>query len=399
MRLLNGLFTTGCIGLLLAGCGADDEKDSGSDGGSSPVSDLDSDTDTDADSDTDGDGDGDTDSDTDGDTDSDMDSDTDGDTDSDTDSDTDGDTDSDTDSDAEGLASTYPGDLGIESDPAVVWVENFEEANVPEVTARYDDFKNPDGMQLVSDIPDQSAGSASMRFTAGGDNSATDLYKQFAPGYEELFIRYYVKYVSNTAYHHTGVWVGGYNPPLSYPYPHAGEKPEGDDRFSVSFEPVGDSTELDFYNYWMKMHSWRAEPTGATGDYYGNKLVNQSIPLHEDEWICVEIHINLNPDPTQGEGAELGLWLNDTAIQQFNDQSPLGYWIRDKFCPEDTTASQCVDYHEPNDALVPLDLQYRNTTDLKLNYFWPQNYISTSPAGDVYYDDMVVATSYIGCLR
>jgi hypothetical protein len=303
-----------------------------------------------------------------------------------TDSDSDADLDSDTDVNTNGLASKYPRDVGIETDSAVVWVENFEEATVSAVMARYDDH-NSSGMQLVSDVPQASSGSKSMRFTAGGGNSATDFYKRFTPGYDQLFVRYYVKYVSNTIYHHTGVWVGGYNPPLNWPSPGAGTVPNGDDRISISFEPTEWQT-LDFYNYWMKMH-----------DSWGNSLVHQSIPLHEDKWICIELHIKLNPSPGTGAGAELGVWLDDTSIEQFSDESPIGYWIRDKFCPNTTTASECADWHQPTDEQVPLDLQFRNTTDLKLNYFWPQNYISSDTAGDVYFDDMVVATSKIGCIR
>ena len=50
-------------------------------------------------------------------------------------------------------------------------------------------------------------------------------------------------------------------------------------------------------------------------------------------------------------------------------------------------------------TLVPLDLQYRSTADLKLNAFWPQNYITEGGAGDVFYDDMVIAKSRIGCIQ
>jgi hypothetical protein len=72
----------------------------------------------------------------------------------------------------------------------------------------------------------------------GGGPTATDLYKNLAPGYDELFVRYYAKYQSGVEWHHTGVWVGSYNPALDYPSPQAGLKPNGDDRFSISFEPV-----------------------------------------------------------------------------------------------------------------------------------------------------------------
>ena len=37
--------------------------------------------------------------------------------------------------------------------------------------------------------------------------------------------------------------------------------------------------------------------------------------------------------------------------------------------------------------------------DLKLNAFWPQNYITDPVAGSVWFDDMVIAKQRIGCLR
>src|SRR5213596_2672030 len=75
------------------------------------------------------------------------------------------------------LADRYPCDRGIAGDPAVVWAESFEEGSVSAVTSRYDDYKNAGGMALVPDKPSGSCGAASLKLTAGGAASATDLYK------------------------------------------------------------------------------------------------------------------------------------------------------------------------------------------------------------------------------
>lgn len=283
-----------------------------------------------------------------------------------------------------------------------MWVENFEEATVNDFTARYDDFKNAPGMTLDTQKPAKSTGAHSMQLVASGTGAnATDFYKSLTPGYEELFVRYYAKYQSNVQWHHTGVWVGGYNPPIPYPSPQAGLKPNGDDRFSVSFEPMEQAAtpRMDFYNYWMKMHSWMDTPMGTTA-YYGNSLIHQTAVVAPDAWMCVEIHIKLNPGPSSGAGAELGLWVDDQSIQQFTDSAPLGYWTKDKFCPEGVDSSECTNYPPPaGTTLIPLDLQYRSTTALKLNAFWPQNYITSGGDGSVWYDDMVVATARVGCIQ
>jgi hypothetical protein len=301
----------------------------------------------------------------------------------------------------EGLIATkHPGDVGIGSDPAVVWTEDFEEGSTAALLARYDD-KKPDGLALDADVPPKSSGAASGKLTASAAGpNAVDFYKNFSSGYEELFVRYYAKYQANAPWHHTGVWIGGYNPPSRWPSPQAGLKPDGDDRFHVSFEPMeqGPAPRMDFYNYWMKMHSWMDQPSGDTA-YYGNSLVHEPTLTAKDTWQCFEIHVKLNPSPASGAGAELGLWVDDQSIIQFTDASPLGYWIKDKFCPEAATGGECTDYRPASPALAPLDLQYRNTADLKLTAFWPQNYITDGGAGAVWYDDMVIAQARVGCIR
>ncbi|TMB54107.1 MAG: hypothetical protein E6J47_08485, partial [Chloroflexi bacterium] len=226
-----------------------------------------------------------------------------------------------------GLAAQYPCDQGIAGDPAVVFAEDFEEGTVSQVTARYDDFKNPSGMALVADKPAQSCGAASMRLAAGGPNSATDLFKQL-PGNDELYVRWYVKYQAGIPWHHTGVWFGGYNPPIPYPNPQAGVRPNGDDRVSFALEPVWGSgapnPRLDFYNYWMKMHTC----SGCGGYYWGNALVSrQSFTADDNQWMCIEVHAKLNPDPASGAGAVLEVWKNDALVQRFDQQRGRGYWV------------------------------------------------------------------------
>ena len=305
------------------------------------------------------------------------------------------------------LASHYPGDVGIDSDPAVIWHENFEEGTVAAVVARYDDHSNDPGMQLVADVPPRSSGSASIKWTAGGSGAnATDVFKQL-PDHDEIWARWYVKYQAGIPWHHTGVWIGGYNPSETYPNPQAGLLPTGDDRFSVSIEPVfnvgAEPLRLDFYNYWMQMHSWMATPDPSTGTaYYGNSLVHQNaFTADEGQWMCIEVHIKLNTDPSSATGGVLEVWKNDALVRSFGEQGALGDWLRDKFCPQSADGSECTDYPpDPDTTMIPLNLQYRSTSNLHINAFWPQNYITdTTTAGSVQYDDMVVATERIGCLQ
>jgi hypothetical protein len=297
------------------------------------------------------------------------------------------------------LAQKYPGDVGIASDPSVVWSENFEEGSVSGVLARYSSDTNPAGMMLASDHPANSSGQHAMELTAGGSTTATDFYKSFGTGYDELYYRYYVKYLGSGPWHHSGLWFGGYNPPLSYPSPHAGTKPTGSDRFSIGLEPNPDFTgvPMDFYAYWMGMHSWMTNPTGSTA-YYGNSLIHDAeFRMQSNTWVCYEVHLKLNPDPTNGTGAVLEVWQNDNLIRRFDDTGPYGYWVKDKFCPNDADGTECTAYRPANPVLTLLNQQWRSTTALKINYFWPQNYNDASTKSSLLLDDMVVAKQRIGC--
>jgi hypothetical protein len=298
------------------------------------------------------------------------------------------------------IAADHPGDVGIENDPDVVWTEDFEEGSTAAMLARYED-KKPDGLTLDTDVPAQSSGRTSGKLVASGAGpNAVDFYKKLAPGYDELYVRYYAKYQANVEWHHTGVWVGGYNPASNWPNPQAGLLPSGEDRFAIALEPMeqGEAPRMDSYNYWMRMHSWMDNPSGSTA-YYGNSVIHDPTLVAKAEWQCFEIHVKVNPSPTSGAGAEWGFWVDDRSVIQLTDTSPLGYWVKDKFCSEATVATECTDYRPAAPALVPLDMQVRSTTALNLNYVWPQNYITSGGAGAVWYDDMVVAKRRVGCIR
>jgi hypothetical protein len=79
-------------------------------------------------------------------------------------------------------------------------------------------------------------------------------------------IRYYVKHPAINNYQHSGIWMGGYNPPLAWPNPQAGTKPAGNDRFSASAEQ--NDWNFDHYDYWMGMH------LSNDGNYWGDHLLN-----------------------------------------------------------------------------------------------------------------------------
>lgn len=285
------------------------------------------------------------------------------------------------------LAEEYPDDLGMGTDPAVVWFEDFEEGSLAAIAARYDQVRDNGGWELTSDTPNGSGSGLALHASVG---VAVDLFKQL-PNHDEWWVRWYVSYEAGVTWHHNGMWIGGYNPSTTWPNPNAGSQPNGDDRFSIAIEPMGDGGRFDFYNYWMHMRSWSEPPSS----FWGNTLVHQNdFTVDAETWVCLEIHVRLNSDPSSGAGAVLEVWKNDILVQRFDENGPLGYWIRDKFCPEGADGSECTNYPAP--ATEIMDLQLRSTTQLQLNHFWPQNYDAD---GTLIFDQMVVATRRVGCMR
>src|SRR5205814_1792362 len=185
-----------------------------------------------------------------------------------------------------GIASHYPGDVGIENDPAAVFVEHFNESTLTALFNQWGDVLNGSAMSLVSDAPAGSPypHSLNIPWVGGGVNDGGHLYKVLSPGVDDtLYVRYYVKYPTNGTPHHSGIQVGGYNPPSAWPDPHAGEKPAGNDRFLAGAEQLYNLGSFDHYDYWMGMHA------DSGGTYWGDFLLNNpKVQATRGQWMCVE---------------------------------------------------------------------------------------------------------------
>jgi len=285
-----------------------------------------------------------------------------------------------------GLAARYPGDVGIERDPVVIFVETFEGTSMPELFKRWGDVKNGSAMQLSSDVPPGSPGarSLSIPWTGGGVNNGGHLYKVLNPPVTDvLYVRYYIKYPSAGNFRHTGIWIGGNNPVSAWPDPAAGSKPSGSDRFIAGAEQNTNVTRaFDHYNYWMEM---RPDRSGA---YWGALLLNNpSVQAPRNQWVCVEHMVKLN-NPVSASNGEHAIWLNNTKVSHLGPGFPDGSWSGGIF----TQGAGGTPFP---------GFRWRSTTNLPINWLWLQNYSPDDPPGfssSIKYDHVVVARSYIGCL-
>ena len=303
-----------------------------------------------------------------------------------------------------GLAAKYPGDRGIAGDAAVVFAENFEQDSLEAVHEGWESVGLAEQMQLTGDTPAGSAGHRSLQMShVGGGGESGYLYRRLLPGYDQLYIRFYVKFDPECAPVHHFFHVGGYHPPTPYPQGGAGQRPRGDERFTVGIEPHGDAWVWDYYAYWMRMRG--SPPRGQT---WGNSFIRD--PQHKvarGEWICMETMIKLN-DPDKSNG-ELALWIGGRRVSHLGPGFPSGKWVYDKFLPgEGGDGVRWNDQRRgPEYFTVPAGgepfegFRWRSDERLKINFLWVLFYMTRAPEGHVSrvsFDDIVVATEYIGPL-
>lgn len=270
-----------------------------------------------------------------------------------------------------GLAAQYPKDAGIAADPAVLFHDDFEQGAIG---AKWDDVKRRK-VRGASDESDPLAAETGAAIARGKRSARAQLRKDgfedvtltkfLKPGRDELFMRSYVRYGPDYGYHGHGgsgfmadAGAGGFKG--------AGKAPDGDKFFWATLEPIGPRNwdppgALIFYAYW-----WKMKPDGR-GNYWGNWLQPKpdQVPKRE-RWVCVEWRVKAN---TAGkENGELDCWIDGQKCGEFRG------------------------------------INWRSTEALKVNkvslslWLEPASYerAGGGTTRTVWYDDVVVATKYIG---
>ncbi len=287
-----------------------------------------------------------------------------------------------------GIANKYRADRGIETDPNVVFAENFEEESLDAVRSRWESLQNIEIMSLSSEVPRGSGGKHSLLMShVGGKGNGGHLYRRLLPGYEQLYVRFYVKFDQDCHPIHHFVHVGGYNPSTPWPQGGAGIRPAGNERFTTGVEPYGRQWRWDFYSYWMAM---RSSPGNKS---WGHDFINdKNLKVERDKWTCVELMMKMN-SPITAHNGQQALWIDGKpwmrqgqTVSHLGEGFPRGKWVWDSFTPD------------PNG--VPFEgFQWRSDENLKLNFLWILLYITHAPPGHinkVWFDDIVVAREYIG---
>jgi hypothetical protein len=259
-----------------------------------------------------------------------------------------------------GLASLYPGDEGIERDPRVIFVDDFETGNVEEIGARWGNITQKENIDLTADVSGNSPGNRSIHIARNGH-----LFTH-TKGVDTMYARFYVKFHEKTGYIHHFVHLVADRTPTPWPKGGAGETPPGDAKFSTGIEPTGRWGKFpppgvwNFYTYWHEMKTkW--------GSVYDGKQV----PIEPGRWYCVEAMLKANSSPEKADG-EQAFWVDGELYGRFPG------------------------------------FRWRATDQLKINSFWLLFYNTDQPAQhnkdpkpesrvmEVWFDDVVIATEYVG---
>ncbi len=296
-----------------------------------------------------------------------------------------------------GLAAAYPGDRGIESDPSVLLAESFETGDVQDLNRRWSHVNNPNDevLAIVDQSPPGGTGRRCLEMTGTlGRNSGGGLFGRLARPVDTLFARFYARFPADGEYIHHGIQIGGANPPTNGPDPHAGECPHGDDRISIGIEPRGLCGRLPAPGTWGAYVYWHEMVGEADGHHWGNIFYPESAtPIPLERWQCVEMMIKLN-STVQSRDGELAIWIDGEQVMRANAGAR-------------TTSDLTGDAIGPAGGKVFSGFNWRTSLDLQLNYFWLNHYISPgaalqnkrdhpNPVHRVFYDNIVVSTSYIG---
>jgi hypothetical protein len=317
-----------------------------------------------------------------------------------------------------GIAARYPGDVGIENDPDVVFVETFE-GSVDEICSRWESVGGRQILSVSDEVVPGSGGGQSLLLTrvAGGTDGYLDggnFYRRIRNddggfGYDQLYFRFYMKFNPDHApIHHYGSGLVGFHPSSRWPQGRAGQRPSGDARWTTQVEP-GDLSSWFFYTYWQGMGG--SPPRGQT---WGNtfEIGVPDRPVARDRWICLEVMVKMN-DIGDSNG-EQAYWLDGSLSRDAEGRvtsylgkgfPSSGTWIYDKFKPYVTERGVTWDYQQNRG--VPVEggrpfpgFQWRNTPELNINAIWLYRYMSQPERGtsQVWWDHLVVARKYIGPL-
>lgn len=276
-----------------------------------------------------------------------------------------------------GIAARYPNDAQIASDPAVVFADDFESySTASNLTSRWDSVFQLANMRIASETGNRYAGSKALEITisSGPAEVSNELRKRLSPTRDTVFIRAYTKFgASNSVIgsSHNNLW-------LSANYSTPGVPADGTNKFLVVNDAYRDSTsvanpgEMSVYIYHPEQRSewgdyWfpdgRVLPFDREPGNFGDDFVSRSdfVP-NLNQWYSLEMMVKANT-PGQRDG-RIALWVDGILIADW------------------------------------MNVRLRDISTLKMDLASLTFHVNASRTAPLtkYFDNVVIATSYIGPL-
>jgi hypothetical protein len=278
-----------------------------------------------------------------------------------------------------GIAAHHPGDVGIASDAAVVFADDFEGYAQPnDLWSRYDNVYQLDEIAITTAPDHVHRGAKALEFALPVLTSelANSIDKVISPERDVLFLRYYSRFESPfdvTGSSHNGGSISAHYFMGNMATP--GVPANGTNKFLVNLEdwrsdqPTPSPGPLNVYVYWPEQRSMWGDhffgsgmvlPNSSISDDFGPGFVSRpDITPALDHWYCYELMVKAN---TVGQrDGRIAFWLDGKLAADFGNLR-----FRD-------VASLTIDH---------IGLMFHAGANPGLTHKW--------------YDDLVVATSYIG---
>jgi hypothetical protein len=287
----------------------------------------------------------------------------------------------------DGVAAKYPGDIGIEKDPAVVFADGFEGFRDDAIAT---DRKGQPGMKwdvawhtvrITREPANVHSGKQAVEIRHEQAPMTHGTGKAFEKGFDTLFVRYYMKLDKDfPGCHHTGMilWAGAPGVIMASGSEHSatGVRPNGRNHFVACLDTSQPSRRRqerspgrsNIYCYHMDQAGVYGDlffPSGQMGGPEGAGPFGPSFVPRPDfvpelgRWYCYELMAKANT-PGKRDG-RVAFWVDGVLRGDFPG------------------------------------LRLRSVDTLKINNVHLSTYSSrVRPHQTLWYDDVVVATSYIG---
>jgi hypothetical protein len=242
----------------------------------------------------------------------------------------------------EGIAARYPGDEGIERDPAVVFADDFETTATGPLPHGYrvgDEKKWDDswGRCFITDDPEHvHSGRKALELAVpkpGPQAGGAAVQRNMPEGYDTLFVRYYAKLGKDNDLYHGGAHNGAVIDARArgVPVGCAGIRADGSNKYAAMLDTYRPDPELPSPGH-LVVYCYHMDQGGRWGDQFypsgrlmppmgGRRIFGEDFVPRADfipeqgRWYCYELMVRAN-EPGRRDG-RIAFWVDGVLRADF----------------------------------------------------------------------------------